>query len=69
MLNAHRWDELPDSEPPVFLSTSKLQSFYELPFLLFAIVSALHSDARVPGACASRAAHVCKQLDLTLPFL
>ena len=37
--------------------------------MLFAIVSALHLGTRVPGVCASRAAHICEQLDFTQPVL
>ena len=68
-LNRYRWDELLESELPVLFSTSKLQSLYALSFLLSAIVCAFHWGTRMAGACACWAAHVCKQLDFTQPFL
>ena len=52
-------DELADSELPVFFSTSEQQSLYDHPFVLFAIVSALHLCTRVPDVCTSEAAHIC----------
>ena len=42
ILNAYLWDELADLELPVFFSTSKQHSLFDLPFLLLAFVSALY---------------------------
>ena len=41
MMNAYQSDELADPELPVFFLTFKQQILYDIPFLLFAIVSAL----------------------------
>ena len=65
MLNAYWWDEWVDLELPEFFQTSKQQSLHDLPFLLFAIISALHQGTHVPSACASRAVRICKLLNFT----